>query len=96
MLTWVFVGCIIKVSFKDTQERRIVVNKRKLKSVIVANNDTTTSLAEFLGIARATLSAKMNEYRGAEFTQKEIQMMIDRYSLNSEDVVAIFFAEKVS
>lgn len=72
------------------------MNKIKLKSVIIANNDTTTSLAKFLGIARATLSAKMNEYRGAEFTQKEIQMMIERYSLSSDDVVAIFFDEKVS
>lgn len=72
------------------------MNKIKLKSVIIANNDTTASLAKFLGIARATLSAKMNEYRGAEFTQKEIQMMIERYSLSSDDVVAIFFDEKVS
>ena len=72
------------------------MNKQKLKSVIIANNDTTASLAEFLGIARATLSAKMNEYRGAEFTQKEIQMIIDRYSLKSDEVIAIFFEEKVS
>lgn len=72
------------------------MNKIKLKSVIIANNDTAASLAKFLGIARTTLSAKMNEYRGAEFTQKEIQMMIERYSLSSDDVVAIFFDEKVS
>ncbi len=72
------------------------MNKRKLESVMRLNGDTGTSLAEFLNMARATFSAKINETNGAEFKQSEIAMIKEKYALSSDDIVAIFFDNKVS
>lgn len=72
------------------------MNKRKLESVMRLHGDTGTSLAKSLNIARATFSAKINETNGAEFTQGEIAVIIEKYSLSSDDVVAIFFDNKLS
>ena len=72
------------------------MNKKKLKLIMLKKDDTTIKLAEYLGINRTTLSSKINEYRGAEFTQKEIQMIKERYELSADEIVAIFFDKKVS
>ena len=72
------------------------MNKRKLESVMRLNGDTGTSLAEFLNMARATFSAKINETNGAEFKQSEIAMIKEKYALSSDDIVAIFFDNTVS
>ena len=72
------------------------MNKRKLESVMRLNGDTGTSLAEFLNMARATFSAKINETNGAEFKQSEIAMIKEKYAISSDDIVAIFFDNKVS
>lgn len=80
----------------DTMKGGEEVNKLKLESVMKLHGDTGTSLALYLGIARPTFSAKINETNGAEFTQGEISMIRSKYSLSPEDVVEIFFAEKVS
>lgn len=72
------------------------MNKFRLESVMRLHGDTGTSLAKFLNIARTTFSAKINETNGAEFTQNEIAMIKEKYSLNPEEVVAIFFNSKVS
>ena len=67
------------------------MNKNMLKSVMVLNGDTNHDLAEYLGISDPTLSLKMNETNGAEFTQGEIKKMIDRYHLTAEQTLQIFF-----
>ena len=36
------------------------------------HGDTGTTLSQYLGMARSTFSAKINETKGAEFTQGEI------------------------
>lgn len=72
------------------------MNKLKLESVMKLNGDTGTSLALFLGIARSTFSAKLNETNGAEFSQKEILAIKEKYNLTADEVVSIFFDEKVS
>lgn len=72
------------------------MNKLKLESVMKLHGDTGTSLAKFLRIARTTFSAKINETNGAEFTQGEIARIKEKYSLSPEDVIAIFFDQKVS
>lgn len=72
------------------------MNKRKLEAVMKLNGDTGTSLAKYLEIARSTFSAKINETHGAEFTQKEIKKIKDKYSLNANTVDDIFFDKKVS
>lgn len=70
------------------------MNKRKLEAVMKLHKDTGTSLAKFLDMARPTFSAKINETNGAEFTQKEIAMIREKYALSPRDVVAIFLTQK--
>lgn len=72
------------------------MNKNKLESVMRLHGDTGTALADHLGIARSTFSAKINETNGAEFTQKEIATIKQRYKLSAQEVDEIFFAEIVS
>lgn len=72
------------------------MNKNRLESVMKLNGDTGTSLALYLGIARSTFSAKINETNGAEFTQGEILKIKQKYSLCGEEIENIFFSQKVS
>lgn len=67
------------------------MNKNLLRSVMVLHNDTNITLAEYLGISDSTLSLKMNETNGAEFTQGEIKKIIQRYNLTAEQTLQIFF-----
>lgn len=67
------------------------MNKNKLESVMKLHGDTGTSLSTYLGIARSTFSAKLNETNGAEFTQGEISSIKEKYNLDAEEVVEIFF-----
>lgn len=71
------------------------MNKRMLKSVIVANGDTFQTLADYLGITRTTFSRKVNE-KNTGFNQPEIMMIKEKYSLNAEQIDNIFFAKAVS
>lgn len=68
------------------------LNKNMLKSVMVLHDDTQETLAEYLGISAPTLSLKMNETNGAEFTQGEIKKIILRYDLTAEQTMKIFFS----
>lgn len=72
------------------------MNKNKLEAVMKLNGDTGTTLSEYLGMARSTFSAKINEKNGAEFTQSEIASIKKRYELTADEVVEIFFKENVS
>ena len=69
------------------------MNKALLESKMKLYGDTGGSLADYLDIARSTLSAKINEK--AEFTQKEISMIKTRYELSADEVDGIFFTVKV-
>jgi DNA-binding Xre family transcriptional regulator len=66
------------------------LNKNMLRSVMVLHDDTNNDLAEYLGISASTLSCKMNETNGAEFTQGEIKRIKTRYHLTAEQVDNIF------
>ena len=72
------------------------MNARLLKSKMVLCGDTNMTLADALGISYQRLSAKMNEWEGAEFTQSEILTIKDRYKLTPEEVDLIFFMTKSS
>lgn len=72
------------------------MNKRLLESAMKAYGDTGATLSKFLGIARSTFSAKINETNGAEFTQGEISKIKGRYSLDATEIDKIFFDIKVS
>ena len=70
------------------------MNKALLESKMKLYGDTGGSLADYIGISRSTLSAKINEK--AEFTQKEISMIKTRYELSADEVDGIFFTAQVS
>lgn len=72
------------------------MNKNLLEAKMKVNGDTGTTLAKYLGIARSTFSAKINETNGSEFTQGEISKIKIKYNLCAEDVDEIFFKSKVS
>lgn len=82
------------MSLLDAKKGGELLNKLKLESIMKLHGDTGTSLAQYLGIARPTFSAKINETNGAEFTQREISKIKDKYSLSPQDVVEIFFSQK--
>ncbi len=69
-----------------------MLDKNALRSVMVANGDTQATLAAAMGISLSNLNAKINEYRGLQFSQFEIDFIRRRYGLSAGDVVRIFFA----
>ena len=72
------------------------MTKKLLRSEMILHDDTNSTLASALGISPQSLSSKMNETNGAEFTQKEISKIRARYNLTDEKVIAIFFTASVS
>lgn len=72
------------------------MDKAKLRSFIILNGDTQGTLAKELGCSQQTLSAKINEREGSEFTQSDIRIIKERYGLTPEQVDAIFFKLVVS
>ena len=72
------------------------MNKKKLRSIIYLYGDTCTILAKYIGISYQRFSCKINEKDGAEFTQKEIAKIKEKYSLTPEEIDEIFFNQKMS
>ncbi len=66
------------------------MNKALLRSIMVLHNDTSQSLAEYLGISAKSVNDKINE-NNTEFKQSEIAAIKKRYSLSDEQVSDIFF-----
>lgn len=67
-----------------------------MKSIMVLHGDTGAVLAKAIGMSPQTLSLKINERGGSEFTQGEISKIRERYNLSPEEIDIIFFKEKVS
>ena len=73
-----------------------MINKNLLKSKMALFGDDQNSLAAALGITIQRLSAKMNakqvsdKVKAATFTLAEVRIIMERYSLTPEEVVAIF------
>ena len=66
------------------------MNTKLFRSIMVLNNDTNKSLAEFLNLSEQTVCNKINE-NGTEFRQGEIAMIKERYNLTAEQIADIFF-----
>lgn len=73
-----------------------MINKNLLKSKMALFGDDQNALAAALGITIQRLSAKMNakqvsdKVKAAAFTLAEVRIIMERYSLTPEEVVAIF------
>lgn len=61
----------------------------RLRSYMVLHEDTMETLAEYLGISRQTLSGRMNGR--SPFKLDEIMMIADKYKLQSNEIMEIFF-----
>ncbi|KFN92403.1 helix-turn-helix transcriptional regulator [Tetragenococcus halophilus] len=72
------------------------MDKQKLKSIMVYNDDTQSDLAEYLGISNQTFSRKINEKGKSEFGSAEIRLIKARYDLKPEEIDQIFFDKLVS
>ena len=75
-----------------------MINKKLLKSKMALYGDDQNALAVALGITIQRLSAKMNakqvteKVKAAAFTLAEVRIIMERYSLTPEEVVAIFLS----
>ncbi|MBQ0079725.1 MAG: hypothetical protein KBS66_07550 [Eubacterium sp.] len=67
------------------------MNKALFMACLVKHGDTQKSLADALGLSLSRLNAKINARDGADFTQTEMQCIIDRYKLGPMDTAEIFF-----
>ena len=67
------------------------MNTVLLKSKMVLYGDTNMTLGKALNIAYQTVSAKINNTNGAEFTQGEIKTIKQRYNLTATEIDEIFF-----
>lgn len=72
------------------------MNKKRLESKMKLFGDTQASLADALKISTSRLSAKINQWNGADFRQKEIRIIKERYQLTGSEIDDIFFEFKVS
>ena len=55
-------------------------------------NDTVSSLAEYLGISRQTLTLKLDNK--SDFTQSEIKKIVIKYNLTPDEMDQIFFGDE--
>lgn len=68
-----------------------MTNVSILRGKIVECNTTQEALADAIGVNRSTFYRKMKD-NGKNFTVGEVEKIANILSLNSEDVMKIFFA----
>lgn len=61
----------------------------KLKAYFVENGIKLKEVAELLGVSRVTLSYKLNRYRNADFSLKEVRTLCSRYNLSANEFFLI-------
>lgn len=83
--------CDTKALKEYNDERRTQRIRLFRSKMSLYGDDTLDSLAEYLTIARQTLSRKINGE--SDFTQTEMSMIKVRYQLNDEEFSQIFTKE---
>ena len=71
------------------------VNVNKLKGKIVENGMTVTTLAEKIGMDRATLYRKLSN-NGETMLVKDANAIVFALNLTAEEALAIFFSQFVA
>ena len=71
------------------------MNKRRFEAEMKLRGLTRAHVANMLGIARNTLSLKLNE-KGTEFTQSEMELIKKEWGLDAEAMDDLFFTKSVS
>ncbi len=77
-----------------TRERRIELNVNKLKGKMVEHQKSTEEMAKEIGISYATLLRRLGEPE--TFTVSEVIKISKLLSLESSDIDAIFFGNKLA
>lgn len=67
---------------------------KEVRKLMIDNNVKTKDLAKKLNISRSTLYKKLQG--DLEFTRKEINVIIAEFKLTDNEVIRIFFDQKVS
>lgn len=70
--------------------------KNLLMSKLRLRGHTQSDLAKILGLSQQRVSAKLNETKGAQFTQGEILVIKENYQLSNDELGDIFFNPQVS
>ena len=70
------------------------MNHQKLRAKLVENGLNAEQLAEMIGVAASTLRNKLAGRN--EFTQREISSIARFLKISREEILDIFFDEKVS
>ena len=68
----------------------VSTNKTILKAYMLLNGDKQEDLAKHLGLSDSAMSAKMNNWRGRQFTGDEIKRIAERYNLSDKAIQGIF------
>ena len=67
-----------------------MINKNLLASFMKKYGETQRNLAEALGISLSRLNAKINNWNGADFTQAEIEFIMNHYRMSKKEGSSIF------
>ena len=70
------------------------MSANKLKAAIVARGETLSNTARAIGVSKSAFYRKM--HRQTEFTRGEINSIASYLDLSDEELISIFFTEKVS
>lgn len=70
------------------------MNRNELRAHMARHGDTNETMAKALNMSVVSFSVKINGRQ--DFTQSEIQGIIDRYKLEAPEVITIFFTPEVS
>lgn len=72
------------------------MDKQYLRSLMALHKDNNSTLSEYLGMSKATVSYKINEKKNYAFDKAEMEAIRDKYDLNNDDFIKLFFNKKVS
>lgn len=67
------------------------MNTAELKVEMLRNGDKNSDLASALGISESRVSAKVNAWENAKFTDEEKIIIKNRYSLSEKRFMEIFY-----
>lgn len=74
---------------------KIKYDYSKLKGRIKEYFETQENFADSLDLSTTSINNKLNEKRNENFTQDEIFYSIQRLNIKPEELIDIFFKEKV-
>ena len=72
-----------------------MIKKNMLASFMKKYGETQRDLANALGISLSRLNAKINTWNGADFTQAEVEFIMNRYHMSRKEGSSIFYTKSI-